>query len=58
MACAACGDDVAAFCAAYGVKDDRDARKALDLLRAAADLARAENAESVTTDYVTEERKK
>lgn len=49
-------NDVIPKCAAYGAKDGGDARKALDLLRAASDLARAENAEQVTERHVEQAR--
>ena len=48
----ALADAVIPLCAAYGGQDAGDARMALDLLREAADLARAENANQVTTDHV------
>lgn len=49
-------DEVVPLCAAYGAKDGGDARKALDLLRAAADLARAEDAEIVEESDVVDAR--
>lgn len=54
---AALAEEVVPLCAAYGAKDGGDARKALDLLRAAADLARADNAETVTAEHVEEARR-
>ncbi|GAB7093755.1 orc1/cdc6 family replication initiation protein [Halolamina litorea] len=53
----ALADDVVPLCSAYGAKDGGDARKALDLLRAAADLARADNADTVTSDHVESARR-
>ncbi|EJN57344.1 orc1/cdc6 family replication initiation protein [Halogranum rubrum] len=44
------------LCAAYGAQDAGDARKALDLLRGAGDIARAENAAEVTADHVKRAR--
>ena len=52
----ALADAVIPLCAAYGAQDAGDARMALDLLREAADLARAENADQVTTDHVERAR--
>ncbi|KZN26156.1 cell division control protein Cdc6 [Haladaptatus sp. R4] len=45
-------DDVIPLCAAYGAQESGDARKALDLLLQAGDLARKEDAEIVTEDHV------
>lgn len=50
-------DDVVPLCAAYGAKDGGDARKALDLLRAAADRARSDDAQTVTRDHVENARR-
>jgi len=52
----AIADDVIPLCAAYGAQDAGDARKALDLLREAGDIARADSAERLTTDYVERAR--
>ncbi len=52
----ALAEEVVPLCAAYGAKDGGDARKALDLLRAAADLARADDADTVTREYVVDAR--
>ncbi|MDQ2055514.1 orc1/cdc6 family replication initiation protein [Halobellus sp. H-GB7] len=52
----ALGDGVIQLCAAYGAQDAGDARKALDLLRGAGDIARAENADTVTTTHVKNAR--
>ena len=43
---------VIAMCAAYGAKDSGDARKALDLLLEAGDVARENGSEMVTEDHV------
>lgn len=51
-------DEVLRLCSAYGAKDGGDARKALDVLRSAADVARAEGADKVTEDHVHRARKK
>ncbi|MFD1526453.1 Cdc6/Cdc18 family protein, partial [Halolamina salina] len=53
----AIADGVIELCAAYGAKDGGDARKALDLLRAAADHARAKDATIVDEDNVAEARR-
>ncbi|MDB2272839.1 MULTISPECIES: orc1/cdc6 family replication initiation protein [Halorubrum] len=53
----AIADGVIQLCAAYGAKDGGDARKALDLLRAAADHARAKDATIVDEDDVDEARR-
>lgn len=45
-------DAVVPLCSAFGAQDGGDARKALDLLREAGDLARQTTAEQVTTDHV------
>ena len=42
------------LCAAYGRKQSGDAREALDLLRAAGDIARNDNRAVVTEEHVTE----
>lgn len=44
--------DVIALCAAFGAQDGGDARKALDLLREAGDLARQNNADKLTAEHV------
>jgi cell division control protein 6 len=49
-------DGVVQLCAAYGAQDAGDARKALDLLRGAGDIARAENADTVTESHVKRAR--
>lgn len=48
--------DVVSLCAAFGAQDAGDARKALDLLRGAADLARAREAPAVTEEHVHDAR--
>ncbi|WP_227354564.1 Cdc6/Cdc18 family protein [Haladaptatus salinisoli] len=45
-------DDVIPLCAAFGAQESGDARKALDLLLKAGDLAREENAEKVSEEHV------
>lgn len=52
----ALADEVVPLCAANGAKDGGDARKAMDLLRASADLARAEDADVVTESHVEHAR--
>ena len=52
----ALADDVIPLCAAYGAQDAGDARKALDLLREAGDLARSDGANEITTDHVKQAR--
>ena len=54
----ALADDVLPLCAAYGAQDSGDARKALDLLREAGDIARAEDAEQVEESHVNRAREK
>lgn len=51
-------DGVVELCAAFGAKDSGDARQALDLLLEAGDMARAEDADSVTEDHVDRAREK
>ncbi|WP_433631127.1 orc1/cdc6 family replication initiation protein [Halomicrococcus sp. NG-SE-24] len=48
--------DVVPLCAAYGAQDAGDARKALDLLRGAGDIARADNADIITENHVNQAR--
>lgn len=45
-------DGVVGLCAAYGAKESGDARKALDLLLKAGDLAQEENTDLVTENHV------
>ncbi len=45
-------DDVIPLCAAFGAQESGDARKALDLLLKAGDLAREENAAQVSEEHV------
>ena len=45
-------DNVIPLCAALAVKEHGDARKALDLLRRAGELAERRNSPTVTEDYV------
>ncbi|XVH33639.1 orc1/cdc6 family replication initiation protein (plasmid) [Haloferacaceae archaeon DSL9] len=52
----ALGDEVIPLCAAYGAQDGGDARKALDLLRGAGDVARAGSARQITADHVEQAR--
>lgn len=54
----ALSDDVIPLCAAYGAQDAGDARKALDLLREAGDIARANNAKEVREKHVKRAREK
>jgi cell division control protein 6 len=54
----ALSDEVLPLCAAYGAQDAGDARKALDLLREAGDVARARNAPQVEEKHVTKAREK
>lgn len=49
-------DDVISLCAAFGAQDAGDARKALDLLRGAGDIARAKNADHITETHVKNAR--
>lgn len=49
-------NEVVALCAAFGAQDAGDARKALDLLRGAGDIARAENADRITEGHVQKAR--
>lgn len=51
-------DGVIPLCAALGRQDGGDARRAITLLRKAGDLARTENANSVTTDHVERAQEK
>ncbi len=51
-------DGVIPLCAALGRQDGGDARRAITLLRKAGDLARTENADSVTTDHVERAQEK
>jgi len=46
------------LCSAFGAKDSGDARQALDLLLEAGDIARAENADTVTETHVDQAREK
>ncbi|MHA1585030.1 MAG: Cdc6/Cdc18 family protein, partial [Promethearchaeota archaeon] len=48
----ALGEDVIPLCGALAAKEHGDARKALDLLRKAGELAERRNAPMVTADYV------
>ncbi len=54
----ALSEDVLPLCAAYGAQDAGDARKALDLLREAGDIARAGDADQVEADHVKQARQK
>ena len=45
-------DDVIPLCAAYGAQESGDARKALDLLLKAGDVAQMDGGEKVTDDHV------
>ncbi|MFC7079201.1 orc1/cdc6 family replication initiation protein [Halorussus caseinilyticus] len=54
----ALADDVLPLCAAYGAQDAGDARKALDLLREAGDIARAADADHVHDHHVEKARDK
>lgn len=47
-----------AMCAAYGSKDSGDARKALDLLLEAGDIARETGSDVVTEAHVQEARER
>ena len=49
---------VVSMCAAYGAKDSGDARKALDLLLEAGDVARENEAETVTEQHVEDARER
>lgn len=49
---------VISLCAALGRQDGGDARRAITLLRKAGDLARTENAATVTTDHVEHAQEK
>ncbi len=51
-------EGVIPLCAALGRQDGGDARRAITLLRKAGDLARTENADSVTTDHVERAQEK
>lgn len=51
-------DDVVPYCAALGRQDGGDARRAITLLRKAGDLARTENASTVTTNHVERAQEK
>ena len=51
-------DGVIAMCAEYGAKDSGDARKALDLLLEAGDVARESGSDIVTESYVQEARER
>ncbi|MHA1595613.1 MAG: ORC1-type DNA replication protein [Candidatus Baldrarchaeia archaeon] len=46
------GDDVINLCAALAAREHGDARRALDLLRVAGEIAEREGASKVTTDHV------
>nr|WP_233561697.1 hypothetical protein [Halorubrum sp. Atlit-28R] len=48
------GDGVIAMCAAYGAKDSGDARKGLDLLLEAGDVARESGSDVVTESHFQE----
>jgi len=48
----AIGDGVIQLCAAHAAREHGDARRALDLLRVAGELAEAEGAEKVTIEHV------
>ena len=48
----ACVDGVIAKCAAYAAREHGDARRALDLLRVAGELAERENSETITEQYI------
>lgn len=54
----ALNEDVIPLCAALGRQDGGDARRAITLLRKAGDLARTENATSVTTEHVERAQEK
>lgn len=45
-------DDVVSLCAAYGAKQDGDARKAIKLLRESGDIAREADSETVTREHL------
>jgi cell division control protein 6 len=51
-------DGVLAMCAAYGAKDSGDARKALDLLLEAGDVARESGSDVVTEAHVQDARER
>ena len=51
-------DGIIAMCAAYGAKDAGDARKALDLLLEAGDVARENGTDNVTEAHVQEARER
>lgn len=51
-------EDVIPLCAALGRQDGGDARRAITLLRKAGDLARTENAATVTTNHVERAQEK
>lgn len=51
-------EGVIPLCAALGRQDGGDARRAITLLRKAGDLARTENAETVTTNHVERAQEK
>ena len=51
-------DGVIAMCAAYGAKDSGDARKALDLLLEAGDVARENGSEMITEAHVEAARER
>lgn len=51
-------DDVIPLCAALSRQDGGDARRAITILRKAGDLARTENARTVTTDHVERAQEK
>ncbi len=46
------GEGVIEKCAAYAAKEHGDARRALELMRVAAELAERNNAEKITVDYI------
>ena len=48
------GDGVIGLCAAHAAREHGDARRALDLLRVAGELAEREGSEMVTTEHVTQ----
>lgn len=50
-------DGVIQLCAAYGAKDAGDARQSLDLLMKAGDLAREQNTDVISDDFVRDARK-
>ncbi len=52
----ALGDGVISLCAALAAREHGDARRALDLLRVAGEIAEREGADKVTTDHVYKAR--